>query len=138
MHPMYTESEIVASGKAYERKCGVYFLVDGSEIVYVGQSTDILFRISCHINAGKKNFERYAVLYCDHSSLSEVEADYIVRLVPKYNVTLPENKKWATLAALKRITGKDLPAIKRHIKGKGIEDTNGFYLIEDFKEMVAL
>lgn len=63
---------------------GVYFLLHEEEIVYVGQSTSPGSRIAQHIK--DKIFDR--VLLIPTNDLDNVEAKYIKKFQPKYNVML--------------------------------------------------
>lgn len=66
---------------------GIYFLIQNGEIEYVGQSVDILHRISRHKREGKE-FDSYAYLVCEKDRLNELEALYITALMPWLNYTL--------------------------------------------------
>jgi hypothetical protein len=65
---------------------GVYLLLDGSEVVYVGQSGDIAGRVRTHRREGKKCFER-AVWFpvFGGSERLRVEGILILLLTPKHN-----------------------------------------------------
>lgn len=63
-------------------KSGIYFLIDGSEVVYVGQSRSIMSRVLKHSD---KNFDRVTFLPVDERYLLLVEARYIQKFRPKYN-----------------------------------------------------
>jgi hypothetical protein len=62
----------------------VYFLLDGEEVVYVGQTKSrMLARIDEHrVN---KVFDSVAILECDPAHLLRVEIEWIFALTPKYN-----------------------------------------------------
>jgi hypothetical protein len=62
--------------------CGVYFLVEESRIVYVGQSTNVLARIQSHTD---KRFDAVAVLPVAAEHLDAMEAYYIDRFTPALN-----------------------------------------------------
>jgi len=73
--------------------CYVYFLVDGDEVVYVGQSTNIMGRVASHEANPDKVFDRVFYIEVDRSSLGHVERKYIRELKPKYNIScLPRPK----------------------------------------------
>lgn len=127
-----SESEIKRFAQPVVRECGVYFLLDDDEIVYVGQSTDIEARISVHYNQKKKRFNRYTYLSCSAEYLNDIEAHYIVHLAPKYNVKLPENSRWATVKDIKNRYGIAVPKIRKYITEHGIEHVNQYYKWEDF------
>lgn len=62
---------------------GVYFLMVGNEVVYVGQSVNPCQRIPQH--RPDKIFDRALVLPVDKEQLDSVESDYIKRLSPALN-----------------------------------------------------
>jgi len=64
---------------------GVYFLIKDNEVAYVGQSQDIMKRISQHLST--KDFNNYYIQEIDEEIdyLDEIETAYIAKFVPKYN-----------------------------------------------------
>jgi hypothetical protein len=64
-----------------------YFLCDGDEVVYVGQSSCISARLGTHIMEGVKKFDHDRVFFlpCPIESLNLIEQHYIETLKPKYN-----------------------------------------------------
>jgi len=66
---------------------GIYFLCDGPDVVYVGQSVMVVGRIATHIAEGKKKFDLHRVFYipCPPENLLAVESMFIQQLKPKYN-----------------------------------------------------
>lgn len=131
--------EIVKISQSYLPVCGIYFLIQGEEIVYVGQSIDIFVRVAEHAN-GPKEFDRYACIEVDPDRLGLVEADYIVALDPKYNSgNLPSYERWVTLKFITRLL-KDTPYTlyhaKRHIEQNNIKSCNGYYLRSDFGQLL--
>lgn len=65
---------------------GIYFLIDGLRIVYVGQSMNIHARIYQHRIERKKQFTSYFLLPCQPEELTPLESLYIQRYRPKYNL----------------------------------------------------
>lgn len=63
--------------------CGVYFLIKGDEIIYVGQSINIHQRIGDH--AKSKDFDTFTYAECNKNDLSVMEAKYITKFKPKLN-----------------------------------------------------
>ncbi len=120
----------------YNQISGVYFLISGGEIVYVGQSTDVINRVSNHFNhsINDKIFDSYAVVECDPALLNDLEAEYIVRFAPIYNKHLPVNSRWFTPPMLKKELCAALPDIKRYANQHGVAGTNGYYDIGDFAQ----
>lgn len=71
----------------YKSTIGIYFLMDGDEIVYIGKTINGLKRISSHI--GNKDFENvlwFDMFGCNDDELSRAEIDFIREYNPKYNV----------------------------------------------------
>lgn len=103
------ESEIIRGSTSLENPCtcGVYFLIDGEEIVYVGKSTACESRVNVHIKDPNKKFDRYKIIPLDEPLISEAEALYILKFTPKYNrklypiksylVTQLKDEEWSSL-----------------------------------------
>jgi len=64
-------------------ECGVYFLVDNGEVVYVGQSINVSSRVSNHFK--DKTFEHAFAIACCAAELDDVERKWIDKLLPIYN-----------------------------------------------------
>jgi hypothetical protein len=96
---LLSESEIVSSANPWEAATGVYFLIDGNKIVYVGQSVNVYARIAQHHN---KVFDSFAFIPCDKDSLDNLESLYIHILRPLLNGNL-HGAKQAPLALNKLI-----------------------------------
>lgn len=67
------------------RICGVYFLISGNEIVYVGQSADVVRRVNEHFDRGRKKFDSVMYLPCSLGEVDEIEEHFIKALTPRYN-----------------------------------------------------
>lgn len=65
--------------------CGVYFLYDKGELVYIGQSNNVYGRIGQHIREGKKRFDDFRIY--ETSDCVRLEGLLIGLLHPKYNRT---------------------------------------------------
>lgn len=88
---------------------GVYFLLKDNEVVYVGQSGNVFSRCSSHVSC--KDFDSISWIPCIKSELNNLEADFIVKIKPKLNASMPSNDKyWPTSKLLKTI--KDNYGIK--------------------------
>lgn len=88
---LLTESAIVAKARAYVRApCGIYFLILGGRIIYVGQAVNIPARIAGHRRAGVI-FSDYHWIRCTEERLDIVERSYISTLKPPLNRT---HKNW--------------------------------------------
>lgn len=71
--------------RKFKNKCGIYFLFDGDELVYIGQSVGIEGRVETHGWEGRKKFDYYAYVDCPKEKLSYMETIYILHYKPKYN-----------------------------------------------------
>lgn len=135
---MLTEQEILDGALERHKICGIYFLIRERNIVYVGQSQDIMARLSTHAN-GDKLFDSFNFVACDPAELSNLEAEYIVQLNPEYNLKLPINDKWMTLEMLRRYArslGIGYAAIKKFIESREIRSYSGYYSASDFGEIL--
>lgn len=86
--------DIVKDALPWGRACGVYFLVQGTEVVYVGQSVNIYSRISQHTD---KRFDKYAFVPCEAALLDKLESLYIHTLRPKLNGNYSAKEKAAPI-----------------------------------------
>lgn len=91
----------------FDHICGVYFLLDQETIVYVGQSLNVMARLSDHRREGQKQFNRIFVVECKIGELTHLEALYIDKFKPIYNLARPavnpESTAWdASLSDLLR------------------------------------
>ena len=80
---LITANEIVKASLPWKNLSGIYFLISGDEVVYVGQSVNIYSRIQEHSKL--KQFERYAYIHCSVEMLDKLESLYIHFLQPKLN-----------------------------------------------------
>lgn len=74
--------EIARKAKTWIRPSGVYFLLDGDEVVYVGQAVNVFARIEGH---REKRFDRFAFVPCAPEMLDKLESLYIHCLRPRLN-----------------------------------------------------
>jgi predicted DNA-binding transcriptional regulator AlpA len=65
---------------------GIYFLLAGDDVVYVGQSIDVYARITAHVSHRTKVFDRWAYLKADQNDLNTLERHYICLLRPQFNL----------------------------------------------------
>jgi excinuclease UvrABC nuclease subunit len=101
----YSADEIVAFAAPMLHKgstrCGIYFLLWMDEIVYVGQSVDVRTRIDQHTVGDErhevKNFNRYFFIQCEPEELNRLEAYYILKFRPKYNIAVPKAGKYEAI-----------------------------------------
>ncbi len=88
--------------KAPQRLCGIYFLLRGLEVIYVGQTVNLMVRLATHIVKGIKDFDGYAFLPFPQEDLSVHEARFIRKYDPIYNKCLPFGCGFFTLDFFKR------------------------------------
>lgn len=82
--------EIISGAVKGNYRRGIYFLLHAGEIVYVGQSKNVLGRFNEHILI--KTFDSYFVLELeDDEDLLAAEMHFIEKFKPKYNKTKPSS-----------------------------------------------
>lgn len=127
----------------YFQQRGLYFLFDGDELVYVGQTEDLDARLSVHRKSEKK-WNSYAFLPCFLENMDSLEARYIIRYSPRYNVGLPGtsgSSRWTTYPAVVRLAksqGMNAWSVRRFVKERRILPcfNNIYYLKSDFADLV--
>lgn len=77
---------IVARATSIRKVCGIYFLVAGSRVIYVGQSRHIFERVAGHIRKDSIPFEAFYYIQCPPAKLLELEMAYIKALKPARNL----------------------------------------------------
>ena len=80
-------------------KIGVYFLFNENEIVYIGQSINILNRVGTHTQS--KTFNSWNYISCSREELNDLEAELIIQHKPVLNSSLPKNKMWISINQIK-------------------------------------
>lgn len=65
---------------------GVYFLIDGDEIVFIGNTTQGLKQAYYHKKI--KVFDRIYFQSCEHYKLDALLSEYLIKFNPKYNNTI--------------------------------------------------
>jgi hypothetical protein len=79
-----------ANSTTFEKVCGVYFLMLDGDVVYIGQSINCNYRISVHISGGKKEFDGCYIIRAEPETLDNLEAQYIHKFKPRYNMLIPK------------------------------------------------
>lgn len=82
----YSHSQILDAAIPITMPCGVYFLIKGDEVIYVGQSVVMLHRIARHWREGRE-FDGYACIQCKPEEMDRLEALYIAAFAPYLNTT---------------------------------------------------
>lgn len=67
------------------RYCGVYWLYDGDEVVYIGHSSNIVSRVRSHVSSGKVWDKVKIVLLDDLKIAISVERTLLLNIETKYN-----------------------------------------------------
>jgi predicted GIY-YIG superfamily endonuclease len=83
----------------FDSSARIYFLLQGTKIVYIGQTEGIAQRIGAHCN--DKQFNCVATFTVEAEHLDRVERVNIFRYRPKYNKELI-GSEWLLKEALKR------------------------------------
>jgi len=80
---LFSERDIVLAAKPFVRQCGIYFLVNNSKVVYVGQSVHASARIISHVQ--NKKFDKVTFIPCKQAHLDVLESLYIHHFRPPLN-----------------------------------------------------
>jgi excisionase family DNA binding protein len=81
------EAEIVsASVSLRASESGIYFLIKGRKVVYVGQSRNVIVRLAQHVKDSKKVFDAWVWFPCPRGKLSRLETVYIKKFKPKLDL----------------------------------------------------
>ena len=119
---------------------GIYYLIDDSEIVYIGQSLCMMSRITTHFADNKKVFNRF---YCDPATLHDLdvlEINEIIQHNPKYNIALPQNDTYASMGKLKARFREPEYKIRAIIKEHNIGHIHvigrDYYFLQEFNGLL--
>jgi hypothetical protein len=66
--------------------CGIYHLLDGDRVLYVGQSTNVLHRVATWVAALAGKVTHYSVFPCAVGDLDDTEREHIQRFDPPMNI----------------------------------------------------
>jgi hypothetical protein len=83
----HRQTDVLAAAIPMTLASGIYFLIRGGEVVYVGQSVDVLHRIARHRREGKV-FDSFSYMECDPHQMDRLESLYIKAFVPEENLSL--------------------------------------------------
>ena len=64
---------------------GIYFLYDNDELVYIGETIQVLRRLQDHIYENKKNFSKAFFIKINKEKTLKIETELIRFFKPKYN-----------------------------------------------------
>ena len=79
---LLSKEEITKLSVPWTKTSGVYFLIDGEQIIYVGQSVNVYERVPQHTD---KKFDRFAFVPCSVGALNMLESLYIHCFRPPRN-----------------------------------------------------
>ena len=128
-------TDVIKKSKPRPNKLtGIYFLLEGKEVVYIGQTRSGIGRVWQHM--GRINFDSYSFFCVDGAELDEAEAINILQYDPGYNNRLPNGSPYKTTIGISNFLGVNIRSINRMIKEQkvGAKHALGrtFYHIEDF------
>lgn len=63
----------------------IYFLIDGDEVVYIGKTTQGVFRPLSHKD---KKYDKIEIVLVPNGTLDQKEGEYINKYLPKYNLLI--------------------------------------------------
>lgn len=77
------EAILAAATPQSSKRCGIYFLINGGKVVYVGQARNVFARVGQHTTS--KAFTAWHWVWCHSSQLNVMERAYINALRPELN-----------------------------------------------------
>lgn len=80
----FNRDEILEGAIPVGTVSGIYFLIDGDEVCYVGQSRNVFHRLAQHTRNGFK-FTAYNFIPCPVEQLDELERQYLLAIWPNMN-----------------------------------------------------
>jgi len=106
---MKSYEEIISSKREFKESYLIYALISNNEIVYIGQSTNILLRISTHLTSNKV-FDSWSIIenlgtYTTSKEVNRLEEKYIRKFLPKYNKI--HNTKYQKEVSIKNTSSKE-------------------------------
>ena len=82
---LFELEDVLSRKMPYELLSGIYFLVNSSEVVYIGASVNVHGRLAQHRNEGNKPFDSYFFVPCAPEELYWLELHYIRKFCPRLN-----------------------------------------------------
>lgn len=95
--------------KDNEKKCGVYFLYLNKQVVYIGKSTNLEYRINLHIRKRIIEFDFYSFIILKKTEISFEEVKYIKQFNPPLNIMYTDkihDVRKRTILAIRSIRSK--------------------------------
>ena len=117
---------------------GIYALIKNDDVIYVGQSRNIAYRLINHLKT--KDFDSFYACKCsDPNEMNRVEAFCIVVLNPKLNVILPNNDLFLTLKQITQKFNTNFDDVKRLVSRHNIKSIwKDYYFWGDFENLPPL
>ena len=73
---------------------GIYFLYKREDIIYIGKSINVIFRIGQHLSDYHKDFDYYKFIeFNEDEDLEKIEKEYIDKYKPFYNIKKNLNRE---------------------------------------------
>ena len=79
----FDEKNAIKFDYEYSRNC-VYFLLEKNVVVYVGKTTNGIWRIKQHRH--EKTYDDIYIIKCNYEDLNRLEDYYMIKYKPKYNL----------------------------------------------------
>lgn len=94
----FTDEELLAARSTADlpRASGIYFLFDGDECVYVGETKDVSQRLEQHLENGLW-WTSHVYFEAPKFHARDIEAHYIRRINPRLNASCPPNRTYSDI-----------------------------------------
>ena len=119
----------------------IYFLFnENNEIIYIGQSESLYYRIHCHLKS-IKGIKKIAFFQTCKEEANNAEAYLIVKYMPIFNRSIPQNDIYISLRGFKKISSlygiKELE-VDEFMQKNGVKEINKYVKKEELKEIFVL
>ena len=95
--------EFIDKYKNKDQSC-VYMLWSGDSVIYIGSTRYPSSRIKSH-QSSIKEFDSVSAQECDDDKMLDLETEFIIRLKPKYNSTIPSSSEYVLMSKRKEEAG---------------------------------
>lgn len=116
--------------------CGVYFLLDEDEIIYIGSSKHIVSRVYSHTSS-EKHFNQVRFISCDNESKEQLEAQLIIEHNPKYNLGLPGVEDYVTLNHCLSQSKAELNSLIKELPVEFMRNSRNYIKTVNYKRLIA-
>ncbi len=114
----------------------IYYLVQGDEVIYIGQTCNLAQRLLSHMS--NKDFDRYSFFESAPEDLDLLEAELILHFKPALNKGVPSQPKYWSYDRIRRVYGLPKRPVQKLIGRECIEFNGILYVVMTDEKHVIL